>query len=816
MSDKKYGGLQYWLDRKFEKLAAWAVTHTGWVMLAFAALAGVAFYQASKVTQDTSLDAYFDPEDPAFQHYKAYQKEFNSDEVIYLVYKAKNAREGVFDLDTMKKIDSLTRAIEAEVPFVRKVTSLTNVETIEAQGDDLVIHRLSDLPSYGNDEVSHLRDFTMARTLYVGTLVSKDAQHGAILAEMTLNSTDTIDKLRYDPKGGDGLDNVYPQVSNNKLSEVLARPEYAGLEIMLTGDVPWNATYNHIIESDTTNITLATLGISALLCMLLFRSRILGLFGPLVAVLLGIIMTAAVMGTFHYQINLMFLMVPTLICAIGIAQAVHLLMNWQQEYRTLGSPREAARVALEKVATPSLLCALTTAAGLIGMATSQLKVMREFGIYSAIGVILTFVVTLMLVTSFAARAKPRPEKIKAAGAAHPLWLERIVFGCLEVALKHPKRVLAAAIAATAVACAGLSMLSVDFNFADELKPSVKWRADTDKIEKIMGGVLSVVYVFDTGKTDGITDPEVIRNIESLQTFAEQQDIVADTTSIVDYLKELNQAFHGGDIAYHVIPKQRDALAQLLLVYELSGGKEMNDIRNIDRSKTVLELRINLVSAAKIRALIDKLDQHAAANPVPGAKVELSGIGLLWVKIADYIASSQINGATASFFMILIFIAISFGSIRLALWAMIPNVLPFIFVLGFMGAMGWHLDYFRMMLASVTMGISVDDTIHFLARLRVVFSEKGNYKEALRETMHEVGIPLTVTSFALIAAFSSYLLSDTLILASFGVLLCGSVLVAWIIELLLTPTLMLLFKPFGPEFTPEAKSIPNVNVITQPA
>jgi uncharacterized protein len=442
-------------------------------------------------------------------------------------------------------------------------------------------------------------------------------------------------------------------------------------------------------------------------------------------------------------------------------------------------------------------------------------VLKEFGVYSSIGVILAFAVALMLLTCFAANAKARPEKIKAAGAAHPKWLENVVFGCLETALKYPKQVLLAAIAATTLAFAGIHFLHVEFNVAEELKPSVKWRADTDKIEKIMGGVLSVAYVFDTGKTDGIQDPEVIRGIESLQDFAEQQGIVADTTSIVDYLKELNQAFHGGDIAYHVIPKERDALAQLLLVYELSGGREMNDVRNIDRSKTVLELRVKLVSASKVRDLVEKMDAHVAEHPIPGAKVELSGIGLLWVKIADYIASSQLSGASSSFLLILFFIAVSFGSLRLGLWAMIPNVLPFVFVLGFMGAMGWHLDYFRMMLASVTMGISVDDTIHFLARLRVVFSERGNYKEALRETMHEVGIPLTITSFALIIAFSSYLISDAAILASFGVLLCLSVFIGWIVELLLTPTLMVLFKPFGPEFNPEPKAVVR-NTVPQPA
>jgi uncharacterized protein len=107
-----------------------------------------------------------------------------------------------------------------------------------------------------------------------------------------------------------------------------------------------------------------------------------------------------------------------------------------------------------------------------------------------------------------------------------------------------------------------------------------------------------------------------------------------------------------------------------------------------------------------------------------------------------------------------------------------------------------------MLASITMGISVDDTIHFLARLRVIFAERGNYRVALRETMHEVGIPLTVTSLALVVAFGSYLLSDLDVLTSFGVLLCGSVIAGWIVELLLTPTLMVLFQPFGPEFAPQ--------------
>jgi uncharacterized protein len=198
MSGERYGGAQRWLDRGFARLSHWAVAHTGWVLGAFTSLTLVGLLLAARVTQDNSLDAYFDPSDPAFIHYKAFQKEFNSDEVIYLVYKGKSDQASVFDLDTMKTIDRLTRAIEQEVPCVRKVTSLANVELIESRDDDIVIHRLND-QLYNTPELAQLRDATMSKPLYVGTLVSKDARYGAILVEMTLASTDPIEKLRVDP-----------------------------------------------------------------------------------------------------------------------------------------------------------------------------------------------------------------------------------------------------------------------------------------------------------------------------------------------------------------------------------------------------------------------------------------------------------------------------------------------------------------------------------------------------------------------------------------------------------------------------------------
>ena len=175
--------------------------------------------------------------------------------------------------------------------------------------------------------------------------------------------------------------------------------------------------------------------------------------------------------------------------------------------------------------------------------------------------------------------------------------------------------------------------------------------------------------------------------------------------------------------------------------------------------------------------------------------------IVWVQLADYIADSQLQGYSLAFVMIALIIALVFRSLKVAALAMVPNVLPVVLTLGVMGWFDIHLDYYRLLLATIAIGIAVDDTIHVLTRFRAEFRSLGNYDAAMAATLRGVGQALIISSSILVMAFLVFLISDTTVFASFGVLLAATILSALVADLYLLPVLLTVFKPFGPEFVP---------------
>lgn len=791
------GGLQGVMNQVFASVAVWCAKHPLAVVLSAIVALVIGLYGASLARQDNSLDAYFMEGDASYKFYKDYIDEFSSDEVIYLLYDAPGTEHGPFDLEVMRKIGNLTEALEREVAFTRKVTSLANVEFIEARGDEVEIHALlSDFPK-DQEEMLRMRGVALSKPLYVNSIVSPDGKYGAVMVEMTRNSTDKIDRLRHDPEGGDGLENLYPQVPDRKMREILARPEYQGIRFWISGDVPMNAAYNDLIGKDIEVVTLITFVFVGIMSMVFLGVRPMGLFAPLLVVFSALILTVGFMGFAGLKINLFFLMVPTLICAMGVAQCVHMLLAWQKERsHTPTEPVDAVRRTIIRIGVPCLLVAVTDAVGFLGMAVSELRALSEMSWYSAFGVMMTFVLALTLMFAVSARTK------REVGLARPTWavrhLRTFMEGLAEFNLRHRMALLAVFAVLLVVGLFGASKLKVDFNFLEEFKPDIEWRAHTEHINEVMGGILSVVYVFNTDKTDGVKSLEVLRQVEALQTIADQQKSVQDSVSVVDIIKELNQAFHGGDSAFYKLPDDQDLLAQLLLVYELSGGKEMNDVLNLDRSKTALQVRLKLVAASEVKVFVDAMDSYVNSHALPGVHVEVSGVGLLWVRMAQYISDTQVAGYMITFGVIALFMILAFGSVPLGLLAMALNCFPILLTMALMGFLGWHLDYFRLLLATIAIGIAVDDTMHFVASFKHEFDVCGRYEEALRRAMPEIGPAMVAMTAILVVAFSSYHFSSMAIVASFGTLLMFTITMAMVADLLLMPSLLLWLKPLGPE------------------
>jgi len=784
----------------FERLGGWSYDHR-WIVLGVCLLLVVAsFFLASKTRYDNSFEAYFDRDDPAYIAYLQYREDFGSDEVSYILYEAPGYPYGPWNLEVMRKIARLTEALEEEVPFVQEVTSLVNLEFLEGVPDGLEIYDLLEEFPESQDALLEAREKVLAKPLYVGGIASADGRYAAVILEMDRSSIDPLEEIKVDPDGGDGLANLYPQASNTKVEEILARPEYRGIEFHHTGDVPFNAVLNEISSSEGWFLAGICVAVIAALLFVFFR-RPIGVFGPLTVVVLSILISVALMGALGWSLDLMFGMLPTLLIAVGVADSVHIISEFRAYHVSLGDRRAAVCRTMYLVGTPCLLTSLTTAAGFFAMSIAPIKSVAHFAAYSAVGVLAAFLFTATLLIAFLSfgrstvrRRAIERERFRAKGGRR---FNEALRALSRFDIRH-RRAIVACFALLFVASGfGIARLRVDSNFLNDMSEEVPVRNTTIFVDEVMGGTNSFVYLFDAGVADGIKEPAVLREIERLQQQADQQThLVKKTYSVVDVLKDINQSFHGGDPAYHRLPDSRELAAQYLLLYEMSGGEEVEEYVSSDYSRASLELRCKWTDSSLLEKMEQDLGSYLEAEPLGASKVSYTGIGALWLQLMDYITQSQIRGFLLAFAAIAAMMCLLFRSLRIGLLSMLPNLAPVILGLGIMGWLDLPLDYQRLLMAPVAIGISVDFTIHLVTRYRHEQLERGNYESALGASMEDVGRALLITALVLVAGFLVFTFSIMDAQVSFGLLLATVLVVALAANFFLMPALILTFQPFG--------------------
>lgn len=792
------------INRGFARLGGWCFDHR-WLVLLFCGLAIAGIDSLAKRARvDNSYEAFFAPDDPSYKDYLAYRDDFGSDEVSYLMYEPADPAStpnGVFDLAIMEQVAKLTEAIEDEVPFLYEVTSLTNAELVTPTEDGLAIRKLwRDFP-HTQAAMEEARAIFLSKPLYVGGIVTPDSRYGAISIDMDRTSTDSIEVLRVDPDGGDGLSNLYPQATFDKIDEILARPEYADLHFYHSGDVPMNAVYNRIIEVESDwlkNVSMGVIGVLLLVCLRSF----VGVLAPLAIVYFAVLATIAFIAACGWKLDMMFGQVPNLIVTVGVAEAVHILIEFRNYFHQLRDRRAALVKTLYLVGAPCLLTSMTTAVGFLALQVSPVLTLSHLAVYSAFGVVAAFLFTMTLLPallSFGPRIPSERALERAAKAKQSAGLERALTALAAWNVRNRRSILAVFAAISIFAAIGVARLDVDTNWLDDFSERVPLKHATRKIDDVMGGMSNLVYLFDSGVEDGIRNPAFLREIERLQRLAEQNpDLVRKAYSIVDIVKDLNQAFHEGDPAYYAIPDDRELVSQLLLLYESSGGDEVQEWATSDYSRANLELRLSIEPISHTAELVSGLDEAIAAKPIEGATISLTGIGALWLELLDYMVQSQIQSFLYAFVLIGLMMCFIFRSLKTGLISMVPNVWPVLLTLGAMGWLGIPLDYNKIMIATVALGIAVDDTIHFVSRYHHEFQQSGSYSEALTAAMNDVGRAVFITSLILVMGFLVNTLSVLDALAKSGILLATTIATALVADLFFTPALVLTLKPFGPE------------------
>jgi len=785
----------------FAGIAGWAFDHR-WVVVALSvAVLAACFGLASRARIDNSYEAYFDPSDTTFQDYERYRADFGSDEVSYILYSAPDAPHGPWNLDVMRRIVTLTEALEDDVPFVYEVDSPANAELVIGRGDGIEILRIADEFPETQEGLLALRDRFLAKPMFVGGILSADAEHAAIVIRMDRSSTDPLEDIRLDPDGGDGLANLYPQATAHAIEAILARPEFAGIEFAHSGDVPLNTAYNEIIGEESAFLNAVTAGVIALMLCFFFRSWV-GTIAPVVVVQVSVVATVAFVVAMGWKLDMTFSAIPTLMTAIGVAHSVHILSEFRMRFARLRDRRAALVATLRLVGAPCLLASTTTAIGFASMSVSPIESLAHQGIYAAFGVMAAFLLSLTLLLALLSfgRSTPRASLVEEAAedARGDSRMQRFLAAVGSLVVRRRVPILIGFGAVFAVSIAGLPRIEVDSNWLDDFSDRVPLKQATLRVDEVMGGVTNLILLFDAGESEAIKEPAALAEIDRVARFAEGYDIVRKTYSIVDILKDLNQTFHADDPDWYRIPETRNLVAQYLVLYETAGGTETDQYVSSDYRVASLEYRIALASIRETAEVVDALRAELAKTPLEATSMQITGIGALWLRLMDYITTSQTRGFLIAFSVIGVILCGIFRSPKTGVTSMVPNLSPVLLTLGLIGWLGLPLDYSKVMIAAVALGIAVDDTIHLMFRIRYEFARLGSYRAAVVEAIGDVGHALMITSVALVFGFLVLTLSVLDSQAVQGVLLAGTIVFALVADFLLMPALVLTLEPFGPE------------------
>ena len=763
----------------FARLAE-AILRFRWLLLLLVFVITIfAFYEMRTLKMDNSNEAFFLEGDPTKLLLDKFRDTFGNEDFIYVLIET----DDFFRTDTIRLIKKLAEDLEEHIPYVKDMKFLGNVEYMEGvEGGIEISDLIEDIPETPG-EMKLVRERAMNEPLYLDNLISRDGKTAAILLECEKYPDEKVDPRKEIPPA------VY---------KILTKSEYADLKVYAVG--------TPIIDYEMDEMTVRELSLFGIVCIVLQMLILLwvargarGVITPLLVVILSIFWTLGLVGILDWTLSLMVAMLPIFLICVGIGDSMHIIAETQDQQDRGLARKDAIVKALALVGIPCLLTSVTTAAGFLSFLGTVLKPIRQLGVYAAIGVIMAFLLSLIMVPivfSFGKNKKIRKEKETFDGRNDIFDQALKTIALLN--LKHPWAILSIFILLTALSVFGYLLIEVESNTIEFVSTDVPVRQAYDYVDSHMGGSMSMEVMLDTGKKDGIKEIEFLRDMETLQNYIDRHPLTSKTTSVIDTIKKMRRAMHENRMEYYTLPETSAQASEYLFLYETSGGEELDKQVSFNYDIARITARTKSLNSKDVRTFTSDISMFVKKNIDPSIKVEYTGTMPFVEAMSKYVAQGQKRSFILAFLAITCMMIIVLRSFKLGLISMIPNVFPVLISLGLMGFAGVYLSIPLMILSPIIIGVAVDDTIHFFMRYRREFNRTGTYEGALKATLSTVGRPIMFTTMTLVLGFSVFGLSDMYNVVQFGLLAAFAFLWALLADFFFAPVLMLLLKPLGPE------------------
>lgn len=707
---------------------------------------------------------WFPKGDPTLELYNAFEETFTSPEFALVAYQSDNP----FEKREMDYLSYLSEELE-KVPYVDKVLSLTTVDDIVGTEEGLEVKPL--IETEGG--LAALKQRIERNPFIKGNLISSEGKTLGLILEIL--------------REGDKPDSEISEEFTSRIKEVLSKEHKAtGRRFYLGGVSITDAEVNMMVESDIQRFFPITLLLTALILLVVFKNPAC-IFFPLLAVLLSLEWTLGLKGMLNSPITPISTTLFALITVIGIANSVHLISHYRIELPRLKDRRRALLETYERAGRPCLFTSLTTAVGFGSLLTSPIPSIRNLGLFAGFGIMCAFILSMILVP-----LGLRLTQIRNPGSNTMDFMGRMLAWIGRFNLKNIRGILILSLSVILVMGIGIPRIHMEGTMLEYFKKKSRLRKETEFLDQKLAGTSSVEVIIHADP-DAFKEPTVLKKIEGLQRTIESHPKVSVSYSLVDYLKLINRALNNEDQTYFRIPETRGAVAQSLLLYESSGGTNIEDYVTVDYDMARISIRTKQMRKGEREELIERIKRYVDQN-LGDYKVDITGWDSLVHKVTRRIVLTQIQSLGLALGVILGLMLLLFG-LRGGVISIVPNILPIVFVLGLMGHAGFDLNIATAIITSIAMGIVVDDTIHYFSHFRHEFKLTRDRKQAMLNALQKVGRAMCFTTLILVLGFTVFLLSETSILADYGVLSSIAVITALLGDLFLGPVLLTRLKVF---------------------
>ncbi|RZQ23928.1 RND family transporter [Vibrio vulnificus] len=714
---------------------------------------------------------FFDGSNAQLQAFDEIQTTFAKTDNIALVLAPKSG--DVFDQRTLTQIQEMTEQAW-QVPYSSRVDSLANYQHTEAVDDDLLVEDLL-YQSYPltAKRIAKVRAVAMSEPLLVNALVSEKGDVAVINITMQMPGVDETAEV-----------NEVVAYVEQMLSHY--RAEYPDVTIYKAGIIAMNHSFAMAAQNDSATLVPTMLLVILLFLTLMLRS-FLSVLATLVVIIGAIVATLGIVGWAGMFLHVASVNVPTLIMTLAVADCVHVIASMRHFMRQ-GMPKSQAihrSVTLNFV--PIIITSVTTAIGFLMMNMSDSPVLRDFGNLSALGVMIACVLSVSLLPAL---LNLLPVRFSAKQAAKS---SDIMDKLADLVVHRRNVLLPLSIVVIAGSAALIPYNKVNDESVKYFDTSSEFRQAADFMEQRIGGMTTMSIAIKTHQSQGIASPEFLEVLGEFTRWLREQPETDHVASLSDIYKRLNKNMHGDDSAYYALPAERELAAQYLLLYEMSlpFGLDLNNQVNVDKSSVKLQLTVKNLGSVELVALEERIYQWFASH-APRYQVVASSPSLMFAHIGETNMASMLSTLPITLILISALMIFALRSWRLGVISLVPNIAPAVIGFGLWALISGEINLGLSVVVTLTLGIVVDDAVHFLAKYQHARKEGQNAEQAVRYAFHTVGRALWITTVVLVAGFSVLAMSQFRLNSDMGQLSAIVIFVALVIDFVLLPSLLMRF------------------------